>query len=102
MVPINSELKTEGVLAEHQTTGERGRWRDGFYDFTPTYVEFRDDRVRVFKNTAWPGLYRYSYLARATTDGDFWMRGSRISLMYDPDRFGKTKGHDVKILSTGK
>ena len=96
LVPVNSELATEGAEESRRTT--RPSWREGFSDFTPTYMEFRDDGVRVFKNRAWSGQYRYSYLARAVTEGDFWMRGSRISLMYDPERFGKTKGRRVTVL----
>lgn len=96
MVPINSDLKTEGA---EESGAKRvdfsGDWTE---DFTPSYFEFRDDGVRVFKNRAWVGRYKYSYLARAVADGDFWMRGSRISLMYNPEMFGKTAGKKVTIL----
>lgn len=101
LVPINSELATEGV--RNDSSDDRyDRWRDGYYDFTPTRVEFRDDGVRVFKDYAWRGQYQYSYLARAVAAGEFWMRGSRISLMYDPEHFGKTLGQKVKVLPAGK
>ncbi|MBM3301217.1 MAG: hypothetical protein FJY85_14840 [Deltaproteobacteria bacterium] len=96
LVPINSDLKTEGV--QEGTTGTRGRFVGGYCEFTPTYQEFRDDGVRVFKNLAWDGSYRYSYVARAVAEGDFWMRGSRISLMYDPEYFGRTQGKRIEIL----
>jgi len=99
IVPINSELKTEGVDAEKQDN-EDGSGNGG--DFTPNYVEFRDDGVRVFKNRAWTGQYRYSYLARVVAEGEFWMRGSRISLMYDPEVFGRTLGRRITILPTQK
>jgi len=33
---------------------------------------------------------------------EFRMRGSRISLMYDPDVFGRTAGEVVKILPLEK
>jgi len=101
IVPINSELKTEGV-EEEKSSRESGYRGDGFIDFTPNYFEFRDDGVRVFKNHAWTGKFKYSYLARAVAEGDFWMPGSRISLMYDPDTFGKTLGGRVRILSGEK
>lgn len=97
MVPINSELKTEGV----ENGGEKKRdyySEDWVEDFTPSYFEFRDDGVRVFKNSAWTTRYKYSYLARAVAEGEFWMRGSRISLMYEPEKFGKTEGKKVTIL----
>jgi uncharacterized protein YfaS (alpha-2-macroglobulin family) len=96
IVPINSDLKTEGVdSSQSKPEGYGPDWMD---NFTPSYFEFRDDGVRVFKDTAWTGRYKYSYLARATAEGEFWMRGSRISLMYHPERFGKTLGKKVTIL----
>ncbi len=94
IVPINSELKSEGVEEEKKPD----TYSSDFSNFTPTYFEFRDDAVRVFKNRAWGGRFRYTYLARAVAEGDFWMRGSRISLMYSPEVFGRTKGERVKIL----
>ncbi len=57
LVPINSELATEGA-EKRRTTEGFDRWRNGYYEFTPTYLEFRDDGVRVFKNYAWQGQYR--------------------------------------------
>lgn len=98
LVPISSELATEGVMREEAETGEQSPWRDGYYDMEPTYRELRDDGVRVFKDRAWTGSYRFTYLARAVAEGDFWMRGSRISLMYNPDVYGKTVGRRVRIL----
>ena len=99
LVPVNSELATEGVQKKRSNDGYGyDRWRNGCYEFTPTHFELRDDGVRVFKDHAWRGQYRYSYLARAVAAGEFWMRGSRISLMYEPERFGKTLGKKVKVL----
>lgn len=96
LVPINSELKSEGV--ETEDSGEREGLFSGVMSFTPNHMEFRDDGVRVFKDRAWSGPYRYSYLARAVMEGDFWMRSSRISLMYDPECFGRTEGKRIQIL----
>ena len=100
LVLINSELKTEGVERQGSKR-ERDSWRDGFYNFTPTYLGSAMTELEC-SNRAWTGAYRYSYLARAVAEGEFWMRGSRISLMYDPDRFGKTLGKKVTILPVEK
>ncbi|MBM3300727.1 MAG: hypothetical protein FJY85_12330 [Deltaproteobacteria bacterium] len=100
LVPINPALKTEGASNEKDQT-ETGSDENHAYsgtDFKPDFFEFRDDGVRVFLNRAWSGTYHYSYLARAVAEGDFWMRGSRVSLMYDPDVFGRTAGLMVRIL----
>jgi uncharacterized protein YfaS (alpha-2-macroglobulin family) len=37
-----------------------------------------------------PGLYRYQYLARANTPGDFVAPPARVSEMYHPETFGST------------
>jgi alpha-2-macroglobulin len=102
LVPISSDLKTEGVDKQENDTSDSDAWRDGYYWLNPTRAEFREDGVRVFKNQMWDAPYRYSYLARAVAEGDFWMRGSRVSLMYEPDRFGKTVGRRVTVLPAGK
>ncbi len=96
LVPVSAALATEGAAAEEKKRS--GDWNR----FRPDYSEFRDDGVRIFKDRTWSGSYHYSYLARAAMEGDFWMRGSRISLMYNPDVFGKTNGKRVKILPAAK
>jgi alpha-2-macroglobulin len=101
LVPISSELKTEGA-EKKQSADEEPQWQNGFYVLNPTYVEFRDDGVRVFKNRFWSDNHRYSYLVRAVAQGEFWMRGSRVSLMYSPETYGKTLGRHVTVLPVGK
>jgi hypothetical protein len=96
LVPVSAALATEGAAAEQKKRS--GDWNR----FRPDHSEFRDDGVRIFKDRTWSGSYHYSYLARAAMEGDFWMRGSRISLMYNPDVFGKTNGKRVKILPAEK
>ena len=97
LVPINTELATEG--ASNKEAGPPQESFDYVSDMHPTHFEFRDDGVRVFKNQVWTGRHRYSYLARAVSEGEFWMRGSRVSLMYDTDLFGKTLGRKVSVLA---
>ncbi len=96
LTPINSELKTEGMDEEGSINNTEGR--DAALGFYPSYVEIRDDGVRVFKNRIYSGTYRFSYLARAVTAGNFWMRGSRISAMYDPRIKASTPGKKIRIL----
>lgn len=96
---INSELKTEGYGKEEANgddSSRAGRYNE--YDFSPSHLEIRDNAVRVFKNSIYSGTYKFSYLARAVAEGDFWMRSSRIFLMYQPQNFGLIPGRPVKIL----
>jgi uncharacterized protein YfaS (alpha-2-macroglobulin family) len=96
LTPINTELKTEGL--EGETLADDSEAHDRLLEFYPSYLEISDDGVRVFKNSIYGGLYKFSYLARAVTAGTFWMRGSRISAMYDPDVNASIPGEKVKIL----
>jgi uncharacterized protein YfaS (alpha-2-macroglobulin family) len=100
LVPINSELAGEGVMGgSGGADNQEGRYS---YDLYPSHFEFRDDGVRVFKNRMWPGVHRFSYLARASFAGDFWMRGSRAALMYEPEVFALTEGKRLSILPADK
>ncbi len=75
LVPINSELKTEGMEKQARPEGDEDEddYRYGYYyngsNFTPTFQEIRDDGVRAFRNRIWAGSYRYTYLARARYRG---------------------------------
>ncbi len=100
LTPINTELKTEGM--EGETLSDDSSSQDRVFEFYPSYVEILDDGVRVFKNSIYRGLYKFSYLARAVTAGTFWMRGSRISAMYDPDINASIPGEHIRVLESDR
>lgn len=97
LYPINTRIATEGMDSESEEPFPDDQ--DSYYSslLIPSHVEFHDEGVRVFKNRLYGGVYRFSYLARAVTVGEFWMRGSRLSLMYDPSKFGHTVGKKIVI-----
>ncbi|MGC8659652.1 MAG: alpha-2-macroglobulin family protein, partial [Desulfomonilaceae bacterium] len=99
-VPINTELKTEGM--EGETLEDDCSAQGRIFEFYPSYMEILDDGVRVFKNRAYGGHYKFSYLARATTAGTFWMRGSRISAMYDPDIHASIPGEKIEVIQANR
>jgi hypothetical protein len=102
LVPINSDLETEGAMREKGKSDNEITSEGYVQAFHPSHAEFREDGVRVFKNRIWTGSFRYTYLARAAAQGEFWMPGSRISLMYNPDSFGKTLGRALRVLPADK
>jgi len=59
--------------------------------------ELRDDRVLFFVDHLPPGVYRYRYLARATTLGRFVVPPSRVEAMYAPEFFGRTAATEVIV-----
>jgi uncharacterized protein YfaS (alpha-2-macroglobulin family) len=97
VVAINAELKSEGRDADGDSDKDQDD-ADDPYSFMPSYQEFRDEGVRVFKNRIYPGVYEYSYFARAVMEGEFFMRSTRLSLMYKPETQASVPGTTVKIL----
>ncbi|WP_234022507.1 alpha-2-macroglobulin family protein [Sorangium cellulosum] len=63
--------------------------------------EVRDDRVLFFVDHMAAGMYRYRYLARATTLGAFVVPPARAEEMYVPEVFGRTGATTVKVTSRG-
>lgn len=67
--------------------------------YLPSYYirEVRDDRVLFFIDHMAAGMYRYRYLARATTLGTFVVPPARAEEMYAPEVFGRTPAGRVVI-----
>lgn len=61
--------------------------------------EVRDDRVLFFVDHMAAGMYRYRYLARATTLGSFVLPPARAEEMYSPEVFGRTAAGAVTIAA---
>ncbi|UQA63951.1 hypothetical protein E8A73_039710 [Polyangium aurulentum] len=59
--------------------------------------EMRDDRVVFFVDRMAAGMYRYRYLARATTIGTFVLPPTRAEEMYTPEVFGRTGASSIQI-----
>jgi len=59
--------------------------------------EMRDDRVLYFVDDMPAGLYRYRYLARATTMGKYVVPPSRVMEMYQEEVFGRTGARTVEV-----
>jgi len=59
--------------------------------------ELRDDRVVFFVDHMPAGMFRYRYLARATTLGAFVLPPTRAEEMYSPEVFGRTGADRITI-----
>jgi uncharacterized protein YfaS (alpha-2-macroglobulin family) len=78
--PVDSGLSSEFGAASHAL-----RNRD-----PEDHRELREQGARIAINSLPPGLYRYSYLARATTPGTFVAPPARVEEMYAPENQGAT------------
>ena len=59
--------------------------------------EVRDDRVVTYFDRIEPGMYRVSYLARASSVGTFVVPPTRIEAMYSPEVFGRTAASTLSV-----
>jgi uncharacterized protein YfaS (alpha-2-macroglobulin family) len=71
-------------------SGWQGRWFD--------HQNMRDDRCEIFTSYLAGGLYEYTYLARATTLGEFFAPPPKVEEMYEPETFGRGTAHHVHVI----
>ena len=102
---LNPSLPTTGTIprAEKPTTVSEYSSRSygyGWWWWRPEWFEhqnLRDDRVEAFTSLLWEGVYKYSYVARATTPGQFIVPPAKAEEMYHPETFGRGKTDRVKV-----
>jgi alpha-2-macroglobulin len=102
---LNPSLVTTGTLPRDDkqtgviTEGSRS-FGYGWWWWRPEWFEhqnLRDNRVEAFTSLLWEGVYKYSYVARATTPGAFVVPPAKAEEMYHPETFGRGKTDRVKI-----
>jgi len=72
----------------------------GYYNWRWSWFEhqnFRDERAEAFTPLLWEGVYKYTYITRATTPGAFVVPPAEAEEMYHPETFGKTGTDFVKV-----
>ncbi len=95
---INSNLAVFESLPDDQKKNEFVRdvynyYGSRWYD----HQNLRDDRAEVFASLLREGIWNYSYIARATTPGNFIVPPARAEEMYSPETFGRTTTDFVKV-----
>jgi hypothetical protein len=88
---------TENVPVVEYNSRSYGR---GYYSWRARWFEhqnFRDERAEAFTPLLWEGVYNYSYVARATTPGEFVVPPAKAEEMYHPETFGRTGTDFVKV-----
>ncbi|MBK9165308.1 MAG: hypothetical protein IPM21_15650 [Acidobacteria bacterium] len=68
-------------------------WRQYWFE----HQNFRDERAEAFASLLWEGVYNYTYVARATTPGEFVAPPAKAEEMYSPETFGRTGTEFVKV-----
>src|SRR6266536_1025110 len=68
-------------------------WRPEWFE----HQNLRDERAEAFTSLLWEGVYKYSYVARATTPGEFIVPPAKAEEMYHPEIFGRGKTDRVRV-----
>ncbi len=61
------------------------------------HENLRDDRTEAYASLVGGGVYEYTYLARATTPGDFVVPPAKAEEIYAPETFGRSASDKVVI-----
>ena len=68
-------------------------WRSTWFE----HQNFRDERAEAFTSLLWEGVYKYTYVTRATTPGQFVVPPAKAEEMYHPETFGRSGTDFVKV-----
>jgi uncharacterized protein YfaS (alpha-2-macroglobulin family) len=90
---VNPALLGSGTRAQAPQNRQDGWWTAHWYE----HQNLRDERVEAFTQLLWEGVYTYSYVARATTPGEFVVPPARAEEMYHPETFGRSASDRVVV-----
>ena len=100
--PVDTSFATTARVDGGQDTGSGWSPRDtgifadeGPHEWASTWIfnrrELGDDRVALYADHMPAGIHVQTYLARATTPGDYAHPAATVEEMYAPDVFGRTE-----------
>ena len=95
--PMNPAIAVTGPIPQDkQAQKDQGRywwWFRTWYE----HQNMRDERVEAFTTLLWEGVWEYTYVARATTPGNFVVPPSKAEEMYFPETFGRSASDRVIV-----
>ncbi len=87
--PMNPALAVTGTIPQdpqgQKSGGRYWWWSRTWYE----HQNMRDERVEAFTSLLWEGVHEYTYVARATTPGNFVVPPPKAEEMYHPETFGR-------------
>ena len=84
--PRGSRNTGVGTISSRSYGRNSYYWRSNWFE----HQNFRDERAEAFSSLVWGGVYNYTYVARATTPGEFVVPPAKAEEMYHPETFGRT------------
>ena len=102
-----AEGPQEGYEAESaEDSADVASGEDGYEDpwggrfWSPfVFEEKRDDRLVLFADRLPPGVHVASFVARATTPGEFTLAPAHAEEMYAPETFGRSDAGTFKVIA---
>jgi uncharacterized protein YfaS (alpha-2-macroglobulin family) len=93
---LNPALAVTGDLPDNP---DGGPMPYGWWWWGPWYEHqnLRDERSEAFTSLLWDGVYTYTYYARATTPGEFFVPPAKAEEMYAPETFGRSATDRVVV-----
>jgi uncharacterized protein YfaS (alpha-2-macroglobulin family) len=94
---INPDLAVSGTLPDGRNNSALN---SRVYYKSPVWFEhqnLRDERAEAFTSLLREGVWKYSYVARATTPGNFIVPPAKAEEMYFPETFGRSSTDTMKI-----
>lgn len=94
--PINPALAVAERVPFDPNSGLPSRfywWWGRWYE----HQNLRDVGAEAFTSILWDGVYEYSYVARATTPGEFVVPPAKAEEMYSPEVFGRSASDRVIV-----
>ncbi|HUS67405.1 MAG TPA: Ig-like domain-containing protein [Kofleriaceae bacterium] len=94
--PMNPALAVTGTIPMDPKSQKEDPW----WFWTRTWYEhqnMRDERVEAFTSLLWEGVHEYTYVARATTPGNFVVPPTKAEEMYMPETFGRSASDRVIV-----
>jgi uncharacterized protein YfaS (alpha-2-macroglobulin family) len=93
---VNPALAVSGDIPQdpNDSSYRYGWWWWGtWYE----HQNMRDERAEAFATLLWEGVHNYSYIARATTPGEFVVPPAKAEEMYSPEVFGRSASDMVIV-----
>jgi alpha-2-macroglobulin len=84
---INPALATSERVPSDPNARPTGWW---WWRQWYQHQNLRDERAEAFTTLLWEGVYEYTYVARATTPGEFIVPPAKAEEMYSPEVFGRS------------
>jgi len=66
--------------------------KEGWWMWTPSFVDYRDDKVTLFATYLPAGAYEYTFQVRASLPGEFRVLPAHGEMMYFPEVWGRSGG----------